>query len=253
MHDLYITFRSVFIWILSVFLIFFLSSLAVLTYPFRMYNFVHLLSRFFARTMLFISGVHYEIRDPENILPGGPVIVVSNHQSMFDAIGMYTFLQMPFRWVAKSSLFRIPVFGLALKAAGYIPVERDNPKQAAKSLFEAARDVQKGISVVIFPEGTRSFEDGTMRPFKNGSFLLAKKAKVMLQPVVFWGSHKIIPVDRNNFMQKIYPGKIAITILPPISPDSYRNLSIDEISDFIRKDMEKSLLQMKSADLQEPQ
>ena len=244
--NFWITVRSLLIWSVAVLMLFSASSIAVISYPFRLHNFVHFLSRVFAKVMILFSGVRFHISGKEKLYRLEPIIVVSNHQSMFDAVGMYTFLDIPFRWVAKASLFRIPVFGLALKSAGYIPVERNDPKKAVKSLFNAARDIQKGMSVVIFPEGTRSYDDGTMRPFKNGSFLLAKKAKVVIQPVTFWGSHKIIPVNKLNWLQRIYPGSVFITVHDPIHPEEYKDLSVDGISDLIKNVMEKSLYQMKS-------
>jgi 1-acyl-sn-glycerol-3-phosphate acyltransferase len=243
---LWITIRSLCIWAVSVFVLLSISFIAVLSYPFHMQNFVHFLSRIFAKIMIFVSGVRFEITGREKLYRSGPIIIVSNHQSMFDAIGMYTFLDIPFRWVAKASLFRIPIFGLALKSAGYIPVERNDPKKAVKSLFEAARDIHNGMSVAIFPEGTRSNNDGTMKPFKNGSFLLARKAKVVIQPVTFWGSHLIIPVNKKNWFQKVYPGKVSIIVHDPIFPDVYKDFSVDEISNYIRVIMEKSLSAMKS-------
>jgi len=245
MYEVWIAVRSVVIWFIALLMLFIVVCLAILSYPFRLYHFVHILAETYARFVLFISGVRFRISGIENLEETGPFIVVSNHQSMFDAVAMYTFLEIPFRWVAKASLFRIPFLGLAMKAGGYISVERDQPRKAAVSLLEAARGVNSGISVVIFPEGTRSFEDGSMRPFKNGSFLLAKKAKVTLQPVVFWGSHKIIPVKRKKLFQKIYPGKVFISIIKPIHPDDYSSLEVDEISDLIRTKMQISLDQMK--------
>ena len=232
-------------WIVSLALLISVSFLAVLSYPFKIQNFVHFLSKIFAKTIILLSGVRFEIAGREKLFRSGPVIIVSNHQSMFDAVGMYTFLDIPFRWVAKASLFRIPVFGLALRSAGYIPVERDDPRKAVKSLFEAARDVNNGMSVAIFPEGTRSNDDGSMKPFKNGSFLLAKKAKAVIQPVTFWGSHKIIPVNRNRWLQKIYPGNVYITLHDPIHPEDYKNHTVDDLSAMVRNIMEKSLDKMR--------
>jgi len=239
--EFWIFLRSVYFWILCVIVTAVICLLASLTLPFRAYNLVTHLARLWGRIMIMLSPVTFIVENKEKLYTGGPVILISNHQSMFDVVTMFTFIRMHVRWMAKDSLFYIPVFGWAMKAAGFIPVVRNDKKKAIKALYEAAEDIRNGVSVILFPEGTRGFEDGSMRPFKGGGFILARKARVPLQPVVVYGAHKIIPVKRNQKFQKIYPGIVNVAILDPILPEEYGHMKADELSDFVRKKMEVKL------------
>jgi len=218
------------------------TVLATLLLPFRAHNTVHLLSILWGKAMGCLAfGVRFKVEGAEKLLRNEPAIFVSNHQSLFDIVCLYQFLDFQFRWMAKDSLFRLPLLGWGMRAAGYISVERNNTKEAVRSLYGAAEKIRNGNSVVIFPEGTRGYEDGSLRPFKHGSFLLAKKARVMLQPVTIWGSNDVIPMQRGHRIQRIYPGTIRVMIHDPIHPDTYAGMKTEEISALIHTIMEKDV------------
>ncbi|MCS7204137.1 MAG: 1-acyl-sn-glycerol-3-phosphate acyltransferase [Leptospiraceae bacterium] len=214
---------------------------------------VHKFAIRWARTILKFSKIQIEVYNKEMIYTAGPSIIISNHQSLFDIFIFYSFLDISFRWMAKKSLFSIPIIGPSMKAAGYIPVEREDKKKAMQSMFEAAEQIRNGKSVIIFPEGTRGKIDGKLLPFKKGSFILAKKANVVLQPIVIWGSQYIIPVDRIRKIPRIYPGKVWAMVCNPVYPDEYKNMSVDELSDHIRNILEAHIEILKKKELEELQ
>lgn len=241
--------RTFYLWIvLSV--ITFTMGFLVLPFAFvRAGGVVHWWATLWGTLIAKISNLQIKVENPEKLYRDGPIIVVSNHQSMFDIPVFYSFLNIQFRWMAKASLFKIPVVGWAMSGAGYIPVDRGERKKAMESLFYAADQVRSGKSVLIFPEGTRSTEeDGTMLPFKKGGFILAKKAGVVIQPITIWGVNKVMPVQKQNKIQRIYKGKAKVVIHDPVQPQEYENLSADELADMIRKIIERPIDRLRKMD-----
>jgi len=137
------------------------------------------------------AGVREDVAGLEN-LPSGTCVLVCNHQSNFDA--PFVFLRLPkhIRFVAKQELYRIPIFGAALKAMGNIPVERKGTDGDRKRIEAAIEQVRTTTSILFFAEGTRSI-DGKLRPFKKGAAVLAIDAQVPLVPVALAGAHEITP------------------------------------------------------------
>lgn len=113
-----------------------------------------------------------------------------NHQSSFDIYLCYAFLPKSFIWVAKKSLFIIPLFGWAMWMMGHISVERDNSQKGAASLRKIIQKIKNGISIAIFPEGTRSV-DGKLLPFKKGVFGLARLSGLPIVPVLIKNSGRV--------------------------------------------------------------
>ena len=140
-------------------------------------NPVHRVARTWSRSILAVSGIRVAVSGLERIDPARPYIFMSNHQSNFDIPVLLAHLPLQFRWLAKAELFKIPVFGRAMRGAGYISIDRADREAAFKSLGEAAETIRKGVAIMIFPEGTRSL-DGTLKPFKKGGFVLAVDAGV---------------------------------------------------------------------------
>lgn len=201
----------------------------------RMANAAHVVAQIWGRTLLFFSGVKVRVHNKEKIHRDGPVIVMANHQSLFDVLVMYSAMDIQFRWLAKASIFKIPIFGWGMAGAGYIPVERDDKKKALQALFHAAEKVQEGKSVIIYPEGTRGYPDGRMRPFKKGGFILAKKAGVVIQPLTIDGARRIVPVQKEHIFQRIYGGTMDVYIHDPLTPESFAQHGVDQLSDRLRE------------------
>ena len=174
------------------------------------------LAAWWARTIASASGVSVTVEGRELIETGKPYIFAANHQSQFDIFALQGFLGADFRWLAKKELFRVPVWGPAMRRAGYIPIDRSHGRQAIRSLDEAARKIAAGTSVIIFPEGTRSI-DGCLQDFKAGAMVLAIKSGVDIVPVAISGTHAILPKGKLL----VNPGKVMIRMGKPIEMKSY--------------------------------
>ncbi|NIQ01976.1 MAG: 1-acyl-sn-glycerol-3-phosphate acyltransferase, partial [Nitrospinaceae bacterium] len=133
------------------------------------------------------------------------------------------------RWVAKSSLFKIPFVGWAIWASGYIPVERGDRKKSYQAFMATIESLKGGNSIVIFPEGTRS-ADGTIGPFKKGGPLLSIRSGAPLVPVTLLGTGNIIKKGSGI----IRPGKVQIIISPAIPSQAVADDREDAVLDQIR-------------------
>lgn len=173
--------------------------------------------RLWARIILAVSGVTVELQDGAGLRRDQPYIFAANHQSQFDIFALQGYLDFDFRWLAKKELFRVPVFGAAMRRVGYIPVDRSHSRAAVKSLDEAAQRIADGTSVIIFPEGTRSV-DGHLLPFKSGAMVLAIKSRVPVVPVAILGTHAILP--KGRLLAK--SGRVVIRIGTPIETKGYK-------------------------------
>ena len=149
-------------------------------------------ARNWARSILWTSRVRVEVEGLENIAPGRSYVVMSNHQSVFDIVALAATLPLSWRFVAKRELTRIPFFGWGLVAAGHIVIDRRDNERSVRSLKRAAESVRSGVSVIVFPEGTRS-ATGKVGSFKSGGFHLAIEAGVPILPATVSGSRRITP------------------------------------------------------------
>ena len=157
------------------------SSVKALQFP-------RLWGRFSSR----LAGIRVTVEGRENLDPQQTYIFVGNHTSQTDIMTFQGYIPHVFRWIAKKELFDIPVFGAAMRAVKFIPIDRSRGRQAVKSLNAAAQRIAEGSSVLIFPEGTRSL-DGRLHPFKTGAIMLAIKAGVPVVPVGFNGTYQALP------------------------------------------------------------
>jgi 1-acyl-sn-glycerol-3-phosphate acyltransferase len=173
------------------------------------------LATWWASSICRAAGVAVAVEWAEKLDPGRPYIFAANHQSQFDIFVLQGFLGVDFRWLAKKELFAVPVWGPAMRRAGYIPIDRSRGRKALKSLAEAAEKIGAGTSVIIFPEGTRS-RDGRLQEFKAGAMVLALKAGVPIVPVAIRGTHEILP--KGRLLMK--PGTVQVRVGRPIETDA---------------------------------
>jgi 1-acyl-sn-glycerol-3-phosphate acyltransferase len=166
-----------------------------------------------ARRMLWLPGATLKVEGLENIDLSKSTVFVSNHQSTLDIPALFVALPVDFRFVAKKILQYVPVTGWYMKMAGFVFIDRSNRRKAMESIDVAADKIRKGLSIVIFPEGTRS-ETGAILPFKKGPFALALKAGVPLTPIAVEGSRFVMPKNSWN----VVPGEIRVKIGTPIDP-----------------------------------
>lgn len=149
-----------------------------------------------------------------------PLVIMANHSSLLDIPVLYVALgERTINYVAKQSLFDIPVFGKAMLAAGHVSIDRDNRRKAMKSVEQAVQSAQEGRYVVIFPEGTRSTDYSRLQDFKVGGMIIALKTGLPVSPVLIKGTGHILPKGQST----LTPGAkdIYIKALPPIDTSNY--------------------------------
>jgi 1-acyl-sn-glycerol-3-phosphate acyltransferase len=164
------------------------------------------------RWIFWTCGIGVEADGLENVDPRRPSVFMSNHQSVIDIGALVLTLPGSWRFVAKRELTWIPFFGWAMWLGGHVIVDRGNRERAVASLRRAAERVRGGISVIIFPEGTRS-ETGEMREFKSGGFHLALEAQVPIVPVTVSGSRRLTPKGSL----RVESGRVLVRYGKPIA------------------------------------
>lgn len=191
---------------------------------------VYYISTYWTKILLISAGVKLEIFGLENIDKNKSYIFVGNHQSHFDVPAVFSILPFTARFMTKKELFKIPVFGWAMKAAGTIKIDRSDHSQSIASMNEALEKIKNGVSVIIFPEGTRS-ADGKIGPFKKGGFVLAIKGEIPIIPVSISGSRFILP----KHSLRVNPGKIKLVFGEPISTIGLTYQDREKLSEKTRK------------------
>ncbi len=168
-------------------------------------------ARLWARLVLLGGFVRLRAEGLDNVPRDGPVVFMANHESWLDIPALLAAIPVQVRFLAKKNLFAIPFFGWAIGAMGFIPVDRKNRSTAVKSFDEAAERIQRGRSVLLFPEETRS-RDANLLPFQRGGFLIALKAGIPVVPVGLQGPRRCLP----KFSYLLRPGTIRVRFGPPI-------------------------------------
>ena len=196
----------------------------------------HKIAGIWARSILAVSPIELTVKGLSNIDPDKSYIYMSNHQSNYDIPILLGHLPVQFRWLAKIELFRIPLFGYAMKRAGYICIDRSNRQSAFESLKKAAEIIRDGVSVMIFPEGTRS-GDGNIGSFKKGGFVLAIESGVQILPIIIRGTFSVM--SRNRLLIK--PGKVTLEILKPVETSCFTKETKDELMKKIKDIMRESV------------
>jgi 1-acyl-sn-glycerol-3-phosphate acyltransferase len=202
----------------------------VLSFFVRSGNPLHKIARFWGRSILMVSRIMVSVKGLSNIDSSAPYIYMPNHQSNFDIPVLLGHLTVQFRWLAKVELFKIPIFGRAMRKAGYISIDRYNRQSAIKSLNVAANKIKSGVSVLIFPEGTRS-RDGKIRPFKKGGFVLAIDSGVPIVPVVITGTRSIM--TKGKF--RVNAGHVNMVIHKPIDTSAYTRETKEALMESVRR------------------
>ena len=209
--------RTLFVWSCVVIATLALGVLAFITYPFdRRGKVGHYYARLWGKTALFANRVKVRIEGMEHLNGKGPYIFMPNHQSYYDVFALLGHLPYQFKWLVKKELFSIPYLGWTMAAVGYISIDRGGTRDTVEAMNEAAQKIRDGMSVTIFPEGSRS-PDGSIQPFKKGGFTLAIKSKVPIVPIAIDGSRNIMPKDKFT----VASGEIRMLMDRPIETESY--------------------------------
>lgn len=195
---------------------------------------VYTISRCWTWTILKIGGIDLNVQGLSHLDPRRPYIFMANHQSNIDIpVLVQSLTGFQLRWLAKKELLWVPLFGWALWAARHIIVDRTKGTGALRSLIRAKERIENGISVVVFPEGTRS-EDGKLLPFKRGGFLLAVKARTPIVPVTIAGSGAVL--RKRDW--RVNNGGVRVTIGRPVSVENYRSGDLRALAAQVRELME---------------
>lgn len=177
----------------------------------------------------------FSVSGLENIDKKKTYIMVANHQSLADIVMVYL-LKTQFKWVAKESLFKLPVLGWCMSVAKHIKLERGDLGSIKKVYRQAAEMLRGGMSVLFFPEGTRS-NTGEMKDFQNGAFKLAIKERVPVLPIAIKGTGDAIPKGTWLFTTKV---PSCIKVLPPIDTSNFAAGDFAKLRDEARLAMESA-------------
>jgi 1-acyl-sn-glycerol-3-phosphate acyltransferase len=167
--------------------------------------------RLWGNWILRTNGVSLKLEGIEKLQKNDSYILVSNHASLLDIPAIIYASPFPVRFFAKKSLLWFPIFGWFLSLAGHIVIDRQSAPSALKGLKRASSILKQGISIVVFPEGTRT-PDGEVKEFKRGAFLLAQHSKFPVVPVCVSGTFQILPRQGWGFL----PGTVCIRMGEPI-------------------------------------
>jgi len=204
---------------------------------------VYRINTLWTRAILRAGGVKLKLAGLEKLDPSRPYIFMANHQSNLDIpILLQSLARFQLRWIAKKELLWVPFFGWAMWAAKHITVDRANPINAAKNLRRAKERIAAGISVVVFPEGTRS-RDGRLQRFKKGGFLLAVQTNTEIVPVTIKGSRNLLPPGA----WRLQSGTVEVVVDQPVSIAGYRPGNLRLLSDRVRAAIAGHLGQSSSA------
>lgn len=190
-----------------------------------------------SRIVCWLAWVKIEVRGRDNIDKNTSYIFVSNHQGAFDIWAIFGYLNHNFKWLMKKSLEKIAFVGYACKRSGHIFVDSNSLQSIRQTIEQARHQLKDGMSLVIFPEGTRS-KDGSLGDFKRGAFMLAAEFKLPVVPLSIDGAYDIMPKD-TYFPRS---GKIVLTIHKPIEPGEKgfnSKVLLAQCHDIISKDFDK--------------
>src|SRR5690606_18143040 len=168
-------------------------------------------ARWWAHTILTLSGIRVHVTDRARLDPARPYVFVSNHQNLLDILALSAALPYPFGFVAKQELARVPFLGFAIRNSASVFIDRSDPRRAIESLKQAGERIRGGNSVLLSVEGTRS-HGPTLQPFKKGAFAVAVEAGVDMVPVIIQDGFRCMD-ERRRLMRA---GTIHVVVGEPI-------------------------------------
>jgi len=193
-----------------------------------------------SNVIFLVCGVKLKIKYVERCRGKGMGIFVANHSSHMDIPAMFLASPVPLYFIAKKELSKVPFMGWYMRLVGMIFIDRSDKDKAYQSIAKAGELIKKGRTVMTFPEGTRS-KDGKLGSFKRGSFILAKEAKIPIFPVGIKGSYEIIQPGKF----KIKSGTIEVIFGEAIFPETYANLSVEELAALCKSKVQELISDIK--------
>lgn len=211
----------------------FVVALAVftVTFPFdRQGRLQHLFSCFWAQLYFYVNPLWRLTVEGRSKLPWrGPAVLVANHQSLGDILVLFG-LYRPFKWVSKASVFKVPFVGWNMSLNRYVSLVRGDRASIAQMMDACARWLERGVPVLLFPEGTRS-EDGTVKAFKDGAFRLAMTRGCPVIPIALTGTAQTLP--KHGLVLK-EPADCRVRVLDPVDPVAFQG-DVDALRDHVRR------------------
>lgn len=181
--------------------------------------------QFELRVAIFLSGAKIRYFGLEHLPKRGEgVVYIANHRGFFDIIATYPVFSEPTGFIAKKEMQHWPLIGWWMSSVYCLFLDRSDRRQGIQTILEGAENVKQGISMFVFPEGTRSKVEGEMLPFKHGSFKLATKVGAPIIPIAINGSGKIF----DDHLPTVTPGKVCVEFMEPIET---KDLTPEEIQD----------------------
>jgi 1-acyl-sn-glycerol-3-phosphate acyltransferase len=238
--------RSLFVWFFSVLFVILMFPITVLIwsicFPFDRESIMVHWWLTFQGIVLARFNLLWKIKTEgrEKAKKGETYVIISNHQSILDIL-LITCLRLRLRWISKIENFRIPVLNLSMRMARYIPIDRGNPDSKAVMMDAAVRSLNHGISIMMFPEGTRS-KDSKIQDFKKGAFQMALNTKKPILPVIIDGTGKVLPKKGIIFSGGY---QLMVKVLDPVYPQSFGTTDPEELAREFKKIMETALNEMR--------
>ena len=189
-----------------------------------------------ARLMMWLTLCTVTVKGRENVKPGVSYVFVANHQGAYDIFAIYGWLGHNFKWMMKKSLEKIPFVGLACKVGGQIFVDKSSPTAIRNTMEKAEKILAGGMSVVVFPEGSRT-RTGRLGRFKRGAFLLATEFRLPVVPITIDGAYDILPCTGKVPV----PGHITLTLHPAIVPNANSQHDQETLAALSREAIAQSL------------
>ena len=197
--------------------------------------------RVFGRMLIRVHLPELHITGLTNITAGQTYVLVANHQSFID-IPLISYLPVNMKCMARENLFRVPFAGWVLRLSKEVPIDRKDPRNAARAMLQCVRFLKGGCSILIYAEGTRS-ADGELLPFSEGPFQLAIRQGVPVLPVVIDGTGLNLGKNAALFQPK---RPLYLTVLPPVPTEGWTVRQAQELRDSVHETMAAELRRLRS-------
>lgn len=193
-------------------------------------------ARLWGGGILALSGIRTRVADRAALDRTQPYVFVANHQNLLDILALSAALPYPFGFLAKSELARVPFLGFAIRNSASVFIDKSDPRKALVSLKAAGERIRKGMSVLVFVEGTRSYSP-ELQPLKKGAFAVAVEAGVPMVPVTVVDAYRLM----NEKKRLVRPGTINIVVGEPIDIEGSTRRDIPALIDVVRDRLSSNL------------